>query len=287
MSEHTSSRAKETSVATHQIFGQNLRELITRHGTIAAVCRDLDVNRVQMGRFLNGESFPKPGLLKRLCAYFDVDARILLERLEDLERPQDIPKTLNDLTIELHERNLPEVLFNITNVPPGVHVMYRQSYMRPNRYMKFLCHISKHNGVTLIRGNESRLDWDTMKHQSRYPFSGKEWTGLAYRGNEGFCYVYKDDFHDGVMGFGYFAEMGTFTDNIFLGVCTVLRRSSPNYGWTVPSLLHILPQTPSDVMSEARSCGLYAFGELPNGIETAFRMCITPRDFNYFTPKDE
>ena len=45
----------------------------------------LDVNRVQMNRILNGESFPKPGLLKRICDYFSVDARILLQPLAVLE----------------------------------------------------------------------------------------------------------------------------------------------------------------------------------------------------------
>lgn len=287
MKERTHSGATTSSVATHQIFGQNLRRLIARKGTIAAACRDLDINRVQMGRFLNGESFPKPGLLKRLCSYFDTDARILLEPLDALESPDPAPSPFPELTKELQDRNLIETLFNITNVTPGVHVMYRQSYMRPNRYMKFLCQISKHNGITLIRGNEPRLDWDAVKQRNSYPFSGKEWTGLAYRGNEGFCYTYKDDFHDGVIGFGYFSEMGTFTGNIFMGVCTLLKRSSPNYGWTAPSLLQIMPQTTKEVMTEARTCGLFTFEELPDVMQTAFRMCIAPREFNYFIPKDD
>src|SRR5210317_2441722 len=38
-----------------------------------------------MNRILNGESFPKPGLMKRICNYFQVDARILLQPLAELE----------------------------------------------------------------------------------------------------------------------------------------------------------------------------------------------------------
>ena len=56
-----------------------------RTGTIAEVADHLGVNRVQMNRVLNGESFPKPGLMKRICDHFSVNARILLEPLAELE----------------------------------------------------------------------------------------------------------------------------------------------------------------------------------------------------------
>ena len=38
-----------------------------------------------MNRILNGESFPKSGLMKRICDHFFVNARILLEPLAELE----------------------------------------------------------------------------------------------------------------------------------------------------------------------------------------------------------
>ena len=62
-----------------------MRELCKRTGTIAEVADHLSVNRVQMSRILNDESFPKPGLMKRICDHFSVNARILLEPLADLE----------------------------------------------------------------------------------------------------------------------------------------------------------------------------------------------------------
>jgi len=72
-------------VSTHLIFGKNLRQLCRRVGTIAEVADSLEINRVQMNRILNGESFPKPGMLKRICEYFNTDARILLQPLDELE----------------------------------------------------------------------------------------------------------------------------------------------------------------------------------------------------------
>ena len=71
-------------ISVHQIFGRNLRELCKRTGTIAEVADLLGVNRVQMNRILNDKSFPKPGLMKRICDYFSVNARILFEPLAEL-----------------------------------------------------------------------------------------------------------------------------------------------------------------------------------------------------------
>ena len=78
-------QVQDENVSTHLIFGRNLRQLCKRVGTIAEVAEHLDVNRIQMNRILNGESFPKPGLMKRICNYFQVDARILLQPLAELE----------------------------------------------------------------------------------------------------------------------------------------------------------------------------------------------------------
>jgi len=43
---------------------------------------------MQMRRFLNGESFPKPHQLQRICSYFGVDARILTHRLTQSQLDQ-------------------------------------------------------------------------------------------------------------------------------------------------------------------------------------------------------
>lgn len=46
-------------------------------GTIAEACRDLDINRQQMAKYLSGESLPTVPLLVRICRHFDVSADIV------------------------------------------------------------------------------------------------------------------------------------------------------------------------------------------------------------------
>jgi transcriptional regulator with XRE-family HTH domain len=70
------------------VFGENLRALCALRAPVPQVARDLGLNRMQMRRFLNGESFPKPNQLQRICAYFGVDARILTERLTKAQLDQ-------------------------------------------------------------------------------------------------------------------------------------------------------------------------------------------------------
>ncbi|RCW84108.1 helix-turn-helix domain-containing protein [Paracoccus lutimaris] len=67
------------------VFGQNLRLLTSLKGSQAKAAMDLDIGRIQYQRYLRGSSFPKPHILKKICDYFRVDARILIEPLtEDL-----------------------------------------------------------------------------------------------------------------------------------------------------------------------------------------------------------
>lgn len=62
-------------------FGSNLRKLAQERGTLAQAANDLGISKIQFQRYLRGDSFPKPHILKQICAYFNVDARILTEPL--------------------------------------------------------------------------------------------------------------------------------------------------------------------------------------------------------------
>lgn len=66
------------------MFGRNLQILSAPYPSISALCRELEINRTQFNRYLAGESFPRPDILHRICNFFDVDARILLEPVEAL-----------------------------------------------------------------------------------------------------------------------------------------------------------------------------------------------------------
>ena len=71
------------------VFGQNLRHLSKEHSSIASLCRKLGINRTQFNRYLTGESFPRPDVLHKICRFFGVDARILLEPVATIKNPNE------------------------------------------------------------------------------------------------------------------------------------------------------------------------------------------------------
>ncbi len=67
------------------MFGANLRQLANSYRSVSELCRQLGINRTQFNRYLSGESFPRPDVLDRMCRFFDIDARILLKPLDEIE----------------------------------------------------------------------------------------------------------------------------------------------------------------------------------------------------------
>ena len=54
---------------------------------------------MQFNRYMSGYSFPKPNVLEKICNYFQVDARIILEELTDeqmelvtMEKMPEVPE---------------------------------------------------------------------------------------------------------------------------------------------------------------------------------------------------
>ena len=74
------------------MFGANLRSLSKDYVSVSELSRQLGINRTQFNRYLAGESFPRPDVLARICGFFKVDARMLLEPVEKhhiFRRPDD------------------------------------------------------------------------------------------------------------------------------------------------------------------------------------------------------
>lgn len=102
------------------VFGTNLRQLCGRRPSIASVARDLDIGKVQFNRYLTGESIPKPPVLRRICLYFGVDARVLLDPLERVEAQRILESVAVDF-------------------PPGFYEVSSLSMRVPGYLLRTLC----------------------------------------------------------------------------------------------------------------------------------------------------
>lgn len=156
-----------------KVFGQNLRQLTAQRGSIAGVSADLDISRVQFQRFLKGEAFPKPQVLNRICTYFGVDARILLNPLSNapLAVPASdglAPELLAGLTWAIRGNRYP---IKPDLMEPGLYRYWVADGYHPDTYHCMPVQISQRLG----RGGaelQDMLCWRTYFHRNAFRTHG-------------------------------------------------------------------------------------------------------------------
>lgn len=141
------------------MLGANLRRLTRDAASISALCRDLGINRTQFNRYLAGESFPRPDVLHRICSFFDVDARILLEPVDkiDTHRRDLLHHPAVAEFVGAGSVSLEEDLF-----PSGFYRFSRRSFMDDDRFVQGLVYVFREDIFTFIRGFEAK---EAMRQQ--------------------------------------------------------------------------------------------------------------------------
>ncbi|WP_254447865.1 helix-turn-helix domain-containing protein [Ruegeria arenilitoris] len=130
------------------MFGANLRRLAQVYPSVAALCRQLGINRTQFNRYLSGESFPRPDVLDRICRFFEVDARILLKPLDDIDPQLSCPSA------EVFENFLTSKAQ--PSLPPGFFWMTETHSSAKQEECSRLLFIRRVGQTTVLRGYESR-----------------------------------------------------------------------------------------------------------------------------------
>lgn len=192
------------------MFGANLRILARPYPSVSELSRRLGVNRTQFNRYLSGESFPRPDILARICTFFDVDARILLEPVDEIGREGQL---LSDPYLQDflggQSGAVPETLF-----PTGFFRFSRRSFMNPNRFVVGLVHVFRKNDATFLRGFEPRvaLVQQGLPHDSK----SREFRGIVMRQDDGIAAMVS---RRGAVtcSFNYLAREASFENNFWVG----------------------------------------------------------------------
>ncbi|MGB7318049.1 MAG: helix-turn-helix transcriptional regulator [Planktotalea sp.] len=144
---------KQSPIPIRALFGRNLRILSDAYPSISEVCRQLDINRAQFNRYLNGESYPRPDMLARICAFFETDARILTQPLESINSVR--PPLLTHPEIA----EFTDIKNNVVSedlLPSGFYRFSRQSFLYPEKFISGLIYVYRVDGWTFIKGFETR-----------------------------------------------------------------------------------------------------------------------------------
>lgn len=195
------------------MFGANLRILAQPYPSISELSRQLGINRTQFNRYLSGESFPRPDVLARICSFFGVDARVLLEPVDHIGRGRD-PLTgpfLRDY-VGGDVGNVQESIF-----PSGFYRFSRRSFLSGDQFVSGLVRVFRDGEATFVRGYEAPAAMASqgldMKRSSR------EFRGLVMRQEDGIAALIsrKDAM---TASFNFLSRVTSFENNYWVGYAT-------------------------------------------------------------------
>lgn len=202
------------------IFGANLRLLASDYPSIAGLCRELGINRTQFNRYLSGESFPRPDVLHRICEFFDVDARILLEPVGSIKQTEsdlfshpDIAEFLGNGSVQV----------DTDTFPSGFYRFSRPSFVDSKLFVVGLVYVYRKDGFSLVRGYEPR---EAMIQQglSTSPES-REFRGVFMRQEQGVAALMAR--HKALTcSFNFLSRVSSYENNFWEGYATRTVRES-------------------------------------------------------------
>lgn len=253
-----------------EVFGQNLRNLTALRGSQAHVSGELDINRIQFGRYLRAESFPKPNVLKRICDYFDVDARIMTELLtpEQLEMIGAGAGKLASIVANPSAMNeaitfcaSDQTYFNDrTGLPDGIYQFWRRAFARPDCAVKMLIKISSLNYARVIRGYDPAVTYFDKTH---YRGQAREFRGMLLRQRVGYASVSFHHEPSRVVSVSYFEPIDTVTGSFAAGFSAIARAERPDCHRVSRSIISRIDGGWPEVMQIARLPSFIAWDDVP------------------------
>lgn len=231
------------------MFGQNLRQLAGDYPSISELARQLGINRTQFNRYLSGESFPRPDVLDRICNFFGVDARILLEPVDSLRNSGEV------LTGPFLRDFFGDGLSSITEemFPSGFYRFSRRSFTTQDKFVVGLVYIFRQKDHVMLRGFESK---EAMRLQGLGPNRlVREFRGFALRQEDGIA-ILLSRAHAVTASFNFLARVPSLGNNYWAGYVTRTVTESVVSTRAERMVYEYLGKERGEILRAARSAGL-------------------------------
>ncbi|MHA6266589.1 helix-turn-helix domain-containing protein [Aliiroseovarius sp. CAU 1755] len=225
----------------HATFSRNLRQLVAERGVrVASLCRAIGVNRTQFNRYLSGQTNPRPEVLHRICSYFGVDGRIILEPLDQIREADAVAEKSSMQQLNQFLVNDPTFLVRRNPPPSGIHTYWQTSSSRSGWANSYTVRIFEMSGATVLRGfSDKGLDGTetgTTKRVDRH-----EIRSLMVELADGLI-AYTFLANGDRASFSFFNHPLLATRPVYPGVTMFGRPVSPQVGRIQRCALEILPQ---------------------------------------------
>lgn len=237
------------------MFGTNLRKLSADFPSISALARDLGINRTQFNRYLSGESFPRPDVLGRICDYFGVDARVLLEPIDEISGTHN-PLANNQMAAFMGDaaQRVPEQV-----LPSGFYQFSRRSFVDANRFVRGLIFVKREGDFTYMRGYEPK---DAMAMQGiPTHLSAREFRGFALRLDDNVVIVASRR-NAMTASFNFLSRVTSFQNNFWVGYVARTVPENPTIARMSRLVYEYLGHGTKKGLPVARHAGFCNFEEL-------------------------
>lgn len=217
--------ANAMQVTVHKQFSENLRALCLKKGTIADVCRDLEINRQQFNKYLSGASLPNPATMVKLAKYFGVD------QIAFFQSPRALRGSVADETYSgMHKLFLdnPDVIRHLDRtasqsldvpVQDGCYHLYYPWLFDPALVVRAVVVIFRRDGFTYFR-RYTRLQTGTSQKLRHYPRGWHE--GLVVRHEGNVCFIGRNAIGFGEVSLQAFAFENFVAENAITGLSLVV-----------------------------------------------------------------
>lgn len=237
------------------MFGANLRKLSADFPSISALARDLGINRTQFNRYLSGESFPRPDVLGRICDYFGVDARVLLEPVDEISG-SDNPLGNRQMAAFMGEaaQNVPE-----HDLPSGFYRFSRRSFVDANRFVRGLVLVKREGDLTYMRGFEPK---DAMAMQGiPTQITAREYRGIVLCLDDNIVIVACRR-NAMTASFNFLSRVTSFQNNFWVGYVARTVPETPSSARMTRLVYEYLGHGTKNALPVARHAGFCSFEEL-------------------------
>lgn len=242
------SEMRRSPAELRSMFGANLRQLARAYVSISELSRQLGINRTQFNRYLSGESFPRPDVLARICAFFNVDARVLLEPVENIQSKDDaLNSPFLRAFIGQEASFVPEETF-----PSGFYRFSRRSFLDRAKFVSGIVWVFRDKRTTLIRGYEASI---AMAAQG-LPISRdtREFRGIVFRQEDGIASMIARR-GARTASFNFLTHVSSFEQNYWVGYVARTVRESPDGERVVRMVYEHLGASISAAKAAGKSAG--------------------------------
>jgi len=239
------------------MFGANLRVLARNYPSISELSRQLGINRTQFNRYLAGDSFPRPDVLARICDFFDVDARVLLDPVGSFDASQSVfdgPELSEFLGVGMRA---PEPVF-----PNGFYRFTRKSFLDNSRFVMGLVWVWRNMaGNCFVRGYEAR---EAMEQQGLSKSAKlREFRGVVMQQEKGIAMIIS---RRGAMtsSLNFLHPVATFENNFWIGYVARTVPESVGAARAVRMVYEHLGNDIGNALRVARGAGLIEDADVPS-----------------------